>query len=812
MKISIDWLRQYIEVDSDIAKVSDVLTMIGIEVEARHALMPKVRGVVVGKLVRIEPHPQADRLVVCQVDTGASEPSQIVCGAKNMREGDRVPVALPGTDLGGGFVIKEAKLRGVTSLGMLCSESELGLPIESGGLWILPEDLPVGAPLQESGLPLDWQLELEITPNRPDCLSMIGIAREYAATTGQSLRLPQVGWKEAGPSADESVSVSIAAPDRCGRYIARVLRGLTLASSPQWMQWRLLCSGMRPINNLVDVTNYVLLETGHPLHAFDMRRVEGGEIRVRCAAPGERFRTLDEKEHELLPTDLVIADRARAVALAGVMGGQNSEIADDTRDVLLESAWFEPSGIRATARRLGISTESSYRFARGADIEGAEWASRRATALFQELAGGTVAPGSVDAYPRPYQPHSVRCRTARAAGLLGVSLTTDQVAAYLGRLGLAPQRVEGGQAVDVTVPSFRHDLEIEADLIEEIGRLHGLEQIPEVPGKAAVGYDPGDRFDRFSRRIRHFLVDRGWTETVSYSLISRAEDAVWEGGLTPSDSSAVAMANPLASDQEVMRRTLLSSLLAVTGTNLSRGNRDLGLMELDRVFWRGTDGAPQESNRLGLALTGAVYPGAWSTPQRDLVRDFYDMKAVIEELFSIMDIDLGKGRLTCRRAESAIPQGMDAGQTAEWVDAAGRRVALAGRLESRREKKLRAVHPIWLAEIDLDWLISVLPPVRGYQPLPHFPAVSRDIALVIPAECSYRLVMDELTAGDEPLLESVRAFDLYMGEKLPAGKKSLAFSLTYRSKEKTLTDEEVNLLHQRISDRVCSKLNGEIRG
>jgi phenylalanyl-tRNA synthetase beta chain len=812
MKISVDWLRQYVEVDSDISKVSDVLTMIGIEVEARHSLFPTIPGIVVGRILDIEPHPKADRLVVCQVDIGKSNPSQIVCGAKNMRTGDFVPVAVPGTDLGGGFVIKEAKLRGVASCGMLCSEAELGLPIESGGLWILPSDLPVGAPLPEAGLAPDWQLELEITPNRPDCLSLIGIAREYAAVTGQTVGLPAIEFQEDGPSAADLVSVDIDAPDRCARYVARVLRGVSIGPSPQWMAWRLLCSGMRPISSIVDVTNYVLLETGHPLHAFDMRNVEDHAIIVRCASEGEQFQTLDEKVHQLKSTDLVIADGRRAVALAGIMGGLNSEIADDTSDVLLESAWFEPSGVRATARRLGIATESSHRFSRGTDLEGLEWASRRAIALFQELAGGTVAPGSVDAYPRPYQPHTVRCRTHKAEGLLGVELSTEKIADYLGRLELPLEIVDDGAAVEVTVPSFRHDLEIEADLIEEIGRLHGLDAISEIPGKASVGYDPGDELDQFSRRIRHYLADRGWTETVSYSLISRGDDHLWGGGLAPAGADPVAMANPLASDQEVLRRSLLPSLLSVVATNLSHGNKDLCLMEMDRVFWRDEEGEPQECNRLGLIMTGAVFPNAWSHPQRELVFGFYDLKAAIEELFHALDIQRSAGLLECRRAADGLPAPLDAQYAAEWVDRSGRRVAVAGCLESKRVKKLRSAHPIWMAEIDIDWLLSVVPAVRPYQPLPHYPAVTRDIALVLDRDREHREVMAVFEKQAEPLLEAVSAFDLYVGDKLPEGKKSLAYSLTYRSSDKTLTDEEVNDVHQRMVQHLCSALDAELRG
>jgi len=808
MKLTVDWLRQHVTVEPDVAGVARTLTMLGIEVGAVHPLTPRADRVCVGRIAALAPHPQADRLVVCQVDIGADPPRQIVCGASNMVAGDRVPVALPGAVLAGGLAIREARLRGVPSQGMLCSEQELGLPIDSGGLWILPETAPVGAPLAELWPEPDWQLELEVTPNRPDCLSVLGVAREYAAATAQAVRRPATELSGSSRRASDLAAVAIEAPDRCRRYLARVIEGVRIGPSPQWLRWRLLTAGLRPINNVVDVTNFVLLESGHPLHAFDLERLAEHRIVVRRAAPGEAFLALDGRRHLLDEQDLVIADGREAVALAGIIGGEGSEITPATANVLLESAWFLPAGVRATARRLGIATESAYRFERGTDLEGLAWANARATSLFVQVAGGAVAESVIDVYPRPYAPHRVRCRTARAAALLGVPLTSEQVVDSLTRLELPASVLPGGQEVEVSAPSFRHDLEIEADLIEEVGRLYGLDRIPAAVPRSAVGSDPADARYRLHRAVRRFLTDSGLDEAVTYSLLGEAEVGQWRGALEPAAAETVRLANPLIEEQTCLRASLLPSLVQVVAHNLARGSRDLRLFEVGRVYWRTGPQTVRERVQLGIAFSGRAYPAWWSEPDRSRNLDFFDVKGGIERLAGAFDV----AGLRWRAPTSPLPAPLEGEGAAEILAPDGGRVGLVARLEARRSTKLRAPAPVWLAELDLETLGALRRPLRQYGPLPQYPAVTRDMALVVAATVTHEAVEAAIRQLAQPLLESVRLFDLYAGAPLGEGRKSLAYALTYRAADRTLTDDEVNDVHQQLVAALCRALEAELRG
>ncbi len=737
MKFTYNWLKQYVAFDWSATQLAEKLTFAGIEVEAITSLGANIPPeVVITEILASEKHPNADRLSVCRV-TGDR---QIVCGAKNYKVGDKVPLALPGATLPGGLTIKVSKLRGVESQGMLCSAEELGLPKREDGLLILPPDAPVGMKLADYLGPGDTVFDIEVTPNRPDWLSVIGIAREVSALTGNPLKLPE--FSVAGDASEAAVTVE--APDLCPRYTARLIRGVKIGPSPAWLSQTLEKVGLRSINNVVDVTNYVLLECGHPLHAFDYHRLAGRRIVVRRAVNGEQFVAIDGSRHELSDDMLVIADAERAVALAGIMGGKNSEINDATTEVLLESAWFLPANVRKTSKKLGLASESSYRFERGADIGGVIWASDRATALIQELAGG--APGPItDLLAKPIEKRRVRCRYAQAGRLLGIEVPAETVKKIFVSLGLAVIRDEPASC-EVEVPTFRVDLEREADLIEEICRIHGVEKIPAQMQPALPAVSEFDAQWDARRHLRQKLIALGFHEAMNQTLVA-------EGDLK--------LQNPLTADQRALRSSLVPGLLQNLRTNVSRHQYDVKLFEVGRVF--GADGA--ESLHLALAATGRRTPGDW---QRTEKVDYFDLKGALEEL----------------GLEAEIRQ-----------------------IPAAQAKKLDLRDPVFVAEVELP--AARREAERQFRELPKFPAIVRDVALIVDESVTHAQVLEAI--GQNKDLERVELFDIFRGGSIPTGKKSLAYSLTFRAADRTLTDAEVNEAHERIKRRLQEKLRGEIR-
>ncbi len=737
MKFTYNWLKQYVAFDWSPPQLAEKLTFAGIEVEAITSLGANLPPeVVIAEILASEKHPNADRLSVCRV-TGDR---QIVCGAKNYKVGDKVPLALPGATLPGGLTIKVSKLRGVESQGMLCSAEELGLPKAEDGLLILPADAPVGMKLADYLGPGDTVFDIEVTPNRPDWLSVIGIAREVSALTGNPLKLPE--FSVAGDASEAAVTVE--APDLCPRYSARLIRGVKIGPSPAWLKQTLEKVGLRSVNNVVDATNYVLLECGHPLHAFDYHRLAGHRILVRRARNGEPFVAIDGSRHELSDDMLVIADAERAVALAGIMGGKNSEIHDATTDVLLESAWFLPANVRKTSRKLGLASESSYRFERGADIGGVIWASDRATALIQELAGGV--PGKItDVLARPIEKRRVRCRYAQVGRLLGIELPAEAVKKIFVGLGLAVIRDEPA-GCEVEVPTFRVDLEREADLIEEVCRIYGVEKIPAQMQPALPAVSEFDTQWDARRQLRQKLIALGFHEAMNQTLVA-------EGDLK--------LQNPLTADQRALRSSLVPGLLQNLRTNVSRHQYDVKLFEIGRVF--GADGT--ESLHLALAATGRRTPGDW---QRTEKVDYFDLKGALEEL----------------GLEAEIHQ-----------------------IPAAQAKKLDLRDAVFVAEVEV-------PPARReaerqFRELPKFPAIVRDVALIVDESVTHAQVLEAI--GQNKDLERVELFDIFRGGSIPTGKKSLAYSLTFRAADRTLTDAEVNEAHERIKRRLQEKLRGEIR-
>ncbi len=742
MKFTYNWLKQYVDFDWSPQELAEKLTFAGIEVEDVQSFGGKIpEQVVVAQVLSSEKHPNADKLTVARVNDGSME-RQIVCGAKNYKAGDKVPLALPGATLGPGFTIKESKLRGIVSQGMMCSAEELGLPKGEDGLLILPADAPVGKKFADYVGPGDTVFDIEVTPNRPDWLSVIGIAREVAAMTGNPLKLPDVSFAESG---EVQASVRVDAPELCPRYTARLIRGVKIVPSPAWMKQALEKIGLRSINNVVDVTNYVLIECGHPLHAFDYSLLGGHQIIVRRATNGERYEAIDDSKHELTSEMLVIADAEHVVALAGIMGGKNSEINDATTDVLLEAAYFNPPNIRRTSKRLGLASDSSYRFERGTDIEGLVFASNRAASLIQQLAGGQVAGGMIDALAKPIEKRRVACRYAQVSRLLGVEVPAATVKTIFVGLGLSVVK-DDATACSVEVPTFRVDLEREADLIEEVCRIYGVEKIPATmqPSTAQVSEFDAEWDSR--RRVREALNALGFHEAQNQTMVA---------------DGAAKLQNPLSSDMTALRSSLVPGLLANLRTNVSRHQYDVRLFEIGRVF--ASDG--KESLKLALAVTGRRAPGDWERTEKV---DYFDLKGVLEAL----------------------------GATAELRE-----------IPAAQARRMDLRDAVFVTEVDLP---SPSKAEKQFRELPRFPSVVRDMAMVVPEELRHADVMVAIEKCRSKDLESVDLFDIFRGGQIPAGKKSMAYSLTFRA-DRNLTDAEVNAAHEQMKRQLQKMLPCEIR-
>jgi len=760
MKFTYNWLKQYVDFDWSPQELAERLTFAGIEVEDVATIGGgALEQVVVCQILTSEKHPNADKLSVCRVNDGAGE-RQIVCGAKNYKVGDKVPLALPGVTLPNGMTIKEAKLRGIDSQGMMCSAEELGLPKGEDGLLILPPETALGIKLSDALGGKDTVFDIEVTPNRPDWLSIIGIAREISALTGNPLKLPGVVVEESSEPVEKLTSVQVDAPDLCPRYTARVIRGVKVGPSPAWLKQTLEKVGMRSVNNVVDVTNYVLLECGHPLHAFDYNLLAEHRIVVRRAQAGERFTAIDDSKHELTSDMLVIADAQRAVALAGVMGGKDSEINDRTTDVLLESAYFSPPNVRKTSKKLGLASESSYRFERGADIDGVIWASNRAAQLIQQLAGGQVAHGVIDTLTKPIEKQRVRCRYAQVNRLLGVEVLPETVRKIFVQLGLTPVGPAGASPsndfVEVEAPTFRVDLEREVDLIEEVCRIYGVGRIPAKMQPSIAAVSEFDAQWDARARVRRTLTALGFHEAQNQTLVG-------EGDLK--------LQNPLTADQQALRASLIPGLLGNLRTNVSQHQYDVRLFEMGRVF--AADG--KESFRLALAVTGHREPHSWETGARAAKLDYYDVKGALEEL---------GGSVTNAEIKQIPPM---------------------------QAKKLDLRDAVYVAEVELGPLLAAARDDRQFHELPKFPAVVRDVALLVDERVSHAEVVATIEKNRNKLLERVELFDIYRGSSIPTGKKSMAYSLTFRAPDKTLTDAEANGAHEQLKRSLLQTLQCEIR-
>ena len=800
MIVTYSWLKEFVDCDLTPDELGHRLTMAGLEVDALTKTGDGLDNVIVARLLSVDPHPEADRLTVCRVATG-SEELQVVCGARNHKAGDRVALAQVGAVLPGDFKIKKSKIRNLESCGMLCSEKELGLADTSEGIMILPGDLPLGLPVFDALGLKDARFELGLTPNRPDCLSVAGVAREVSAMVEKPLVLPRPQLRESGAAAAGETSVTIEEPQHCPRYAARLIRGVTVGPSPDWLVRRLEAVGQRAINNVVDVTNYVLMELGHPLHAFDFRRLRGGRIVVRCAAEGETFTTLDSQVRTLAANDLTICDAVGPVALAGIMGGENSEICAETTDILLESAYFNPVTVRRTSKRLGIHSESSHRFERGADIDMVPLALDRAAALIAEVAGGSIAPGVIDVYPQALAPRKIELSAERCAAILGLRIEPGEMARLLGNIGL---KVEArGAALAVTIPNFRPDLEREIDLIEEVARLAGYDQIPTTLPVSRILCQRPPQAQQQQRALRDALVAAGFAETINYSFIApQAWDQI---GLAMDDPRRVTVAvlNPLTEEQSVMRTSLVPSMLDTVARNLSHRSRDLRLFELRPVFLpqAGAD-LPQEPLRLVVAMSGRRESEGWAHGADPV--DFYDLKGAFDGVLQTLKIE-GAGWL----ADGGEPY-LHPGKSAR-LQLRGRVVGSLGEVHPRILANYGIDAPVYLLDLLVEPLFAGVRSRGAFRAPSRFPVVERDTALLLDDAVTAQQLFDLFARVRSAEAEEMLLFDVYRGKGVPDGKKSLALRVRYRSPDKTLTDDEVNHMHGALVDAFCSRLNAVLR-
>lgn len=789
MKISVQWLREWVDTGDDIPALSHALTMAGLEIEGNQPAAPATSGVIVAEIQSFERHPDAEKLNVCRVNTG-NEVVQIVCGAPNVRIGMKAPLAQIGATLPGGIEIKKAKLRGVESSGMLCSAKELGLSEDASGLLDLPSDLKVGETLSKALSLEDRVLEINLTPNRGDCMSVAGVAREVAAVGGKTLRGPAINTVP--KQIDATFPVKIEAPAACAKFVGRVIRGVRpKAQSPLWMRERLRRAGLRPISLLVDVTNYIVLELGQPMHAYDQRMLSGG-IAVRMAKAGETLKLLDGRTIELTPDILVIADQKTVVGMAGVMGGEASGINDDTTDVFLEAAHFVPDAIAGRGRRFGLITDASQRFERGVDPELPARAIERATQLILEYAGGAPGPSVVTQGSDLQKVPAIRLRHDRIKHVLGADIDAASVAKYLDSLGMQSQ--SGNSEWSVAPPSWRFDIKIEEDLIEEVARLHGYNNI--VPIDAQIEQQLGTSTESIIRKERaaDVLIDRGYQEAITYSFVDPASQAI----LFPTEPTR-ALKNPISAELGVMRLSLWPGLVAAARENVRRQQSRVRLFEVGRKFV----GNNEIEVIAGVAL-GTALPEQWDAPTRKI--DFFDVKADVESLLALT------GDVSQFSFEAARHSALHPGQCAQIFRTTkqGREpVGILGALHPEAARKMDLTYQLFAFELDVERAFAARLP--QFADISRFPAVRRDIAAIVEEAVTLDALAAQVRAAAGLLLRDLTVLSVYRGEQIEKGKKSIALSLNLQDTSRTLTDEDADRVMTQVIDRLRAQLGASIR-
>ncbi len=802
MIFPLGWLTDYLKIDVSAEELGEMLTMAGLELEALEDKGKALADVCVAQINGIEKHPNADRLSVCEITDGQDR-YVVVCGADNMKEGDKVAFAKAGTVLPAtqkfpeGVKIKRSKIRGQDSEGMLCSADEMGLLGGEDGIMILSPKAELGTSMSDE-IGYDGVIfEVGITPNRPDCMSIFGIAREVSAILGENLLKPSFSIKEEGESISERVTVEVEDADACPRYCCRLIEGVRIEPSPAWLRERLEHCGIRSVNNIVDVTNFVLLEQGQPLHAFDCDRLDKGSISVRKAREGETIETLDGVERELLVEDLVICSGDRPVALAGIMGGADSEIHDATSSVLLEAAYFSPVGIRKTSKRNGLKSESSSRFEKGIDINNVSFALDRAAELISRLSGGTVAQGLIDVYPDPVSPREISLSVDRVCGLVGISTDSHEIAGLLEGLEFEVLSLSADELL-LRVPTFRVDIEREVDIVEEVARLLGYDNIPSVLPEVPMVAKKPSVITVMEKRLRDIFVSYGFLEAINYSF--EAPELLRTFGFEES----IRIMNPISRELSEMRMSLLPSLVKNVRLNLSRQNQDVRLFESGKVFYpKNMDQLPNEVKKFAAIATGKRAPEIWDGERFD----FFDIKSVLERSLEVLSVDTRIEFGSISPDHGFLWPGKS---SAVLVD--GNILGVVGELHPHLLEKLEISESVYVLELDLSLLSVVYTSFeRKFSPLPKFPSLRRDIALVVDDVVPVREILAVIKKTDSGIIENAWVFDVYKGNSLEKGKKSVALSLILRNRERTLTDEDANRVQQDVLESLEKTIGAELR-
>lgn len=804
MKVSLSWLKDYVEVKMDPADLADSLTMAGLEVDSVSDRYAYLNGVVVARVEKVMPHPNADKLIICRVSTGERRVS-IVCGAPNVKEGMLAALAQPGTVLQNGYRLEKSVIRGEHSEGMLCSDAELGLGDNPAGIMNLNSSLKVGSGLAAALDLSDTVFELDLTPNRPDCLSVMGIAREIAAIQNTPLKYPAYEIEDKADTIHKLSSVKIDAPDHCPRYSARLVENINVAVSPFWLQDRLLSVGQRPINNIVDITNFVMLETGQPLHAFDFENLAENRIVVRLASDGEKFTTLDEKERTLESEMLMICDGQKAVAVGGVMGGLNSEIEVDTTRVLIEGAYFNPVSIRRTSKKLGLNTDASHRFERGVDPQGTIRAINRAAKLMVEIGNGALVEGIIDEYPNRQSVKSVRLGIKRTNRLLGTDLNRNQIRGLLESIEFKVDPASGNaDSLEVTPPPFRVDVSRPEDLMEEVARLSGYHNIPTTfPVMPAEGRRAVHNLE-IRKRLKRLMNGFGFTEVIAYSFMSELSGDRLRLKKQDPRRSMVHILNPLTEDQAVMRTSLVPGILETMTYNTARQIKNLKIFEIGKIFLDAEQqDLPQEAEMLLALWTGARSETSWHN--RDIPCDFYDIKGIAEGLMGALKlVGIRFRAMPDDSCEYTRP-----GHTAQIL-VSDLRVGLVGEIHPRVRDSFDLKQTAFIFELELEKIAGMITEDRHSKPLPRFPAINRDITIIIDRGIETQTVLEAVQRFQEELIENLHLFDIFEGVPIADGKKSVSFRVTYRSPDKTLEDDDVNGLHKSITDRLLNAFDATL--
>lgn len=803
MKFTVNWLKKYIDFDLSNKDLADRLTMAGLEVDAVEDLYPELDDIRVALVKEVAAHPNADRLSICDVDDGEGI-RRVVCGAPNVRAGMLTALAVPGTVMPGGFKIKPAKIRGEASDGMLCSANELGISADKAGIMDLPAELSPGQSLVEALSLKDTLIEVDLTPNRPDCASVIGTAREVGGFVGGRLRHPITDDLPELLDKNLPFAVEVKDFDACPRYSARMIKGVKIGPSPWWLQRLLMAVGLRPINNVVDITNFVMLEYGQPLHAFDFAKLAGGRIIVRKAVKGEKTETLDGVERELDDEMLLICDNEQPVAVAGVMGGGNSEVSDTSVDILLESACFNPVSIRRTSKRLNLATDSSYRFERGVDPQGTVRALERAVQLVVELAGGEIVDGGVDLTDGLREIVPINLRVQRCVDLLGVELTADEIIAYLESIEISAQIIDDN-TIGVIPPGFRVDLEREVDLVEEIARLVGYNEIPTTLPHVPLSFADQDPAREMRKKVAAIMTAQGYNEAINYSFVTERHFDMLSLKADHSARRTVCLLNPLAEDQSVMRTMLLPAILENVKRNINHQRADIRLFETGKVF-HPTDGErPDEEVRMVAVMSGRRNPGAPIIHFGDENTDFYDIKACAENLLTEL-----------RRFDVKMIAGLESPEYVEKssylaFNVGGEVIGGLGQLTAGCLKAFGIKTSVYFMELSLSKLENIDPIAKSFKPLARFPSVKWDLAMLVPEHVAAGEMIETVNDCGNKIFESAEIIDVFRGDNIQDGYKSVAIAVTYRDTEKTLEDETVKKVHQKIIDLISSRFDGKLR-